>query len=65
MKFEILKDENLNSGNTEEQKSLKYKIQKKDLKLEGGDSICKLKIIFYMFVEIYNDFVKVVEIKFL
>lgn len=53
MKFEILKDENLNSGNTEEQKSLKYiKIQKKDLKLEGGDSICKLKIIFYTFVEI-------------
>lgn len=52
MKFEILKDENLNSGNTEEQKSLKYKIQKKDLKLEWGDSICKLKIIFYTFVEI-------------
>lgn len=52
MKFEILKDENLNSGNTEEQKLLKYKIQKKDLKLEGGDSICKLKIIFNTFVEI-------------
>lgn len=65
MKFEILKDENLNSGNMEEQKLLKYKIQKKDLKLEGGDSICKLKIIFYTFVEIRNDFVKVVEIKFL
>lgn len=52
MKFEILKDENLNSGNMEEQKLLNYKIQKKDLKLEGDDSICKLKIIFYTFVEI-------------
>lgn len=64
MKFEIFKDENLkNSGNNEDKK-LKYKIQEKDLKLEGNESICKLKIIFFMFVEIDNDFVLVVNIKF-
>lgn len=65
MKFEIFKDENLkNSGNKEDKKLLKYKIQEKDSKLEGNESICKLKIIFFIFVEIDNDFVLVVNIKF-
>lgn len=65
MKFEIFKDENLkNSGNKEDKKLLKYKIQEKDWKLEGDESICKLKIIFFTFVEIDNDFVLVVNIKF-
>lgn len=65
MKFEIFKDENLkNSGNKEDKKLLKYKIQEKDSKLEGDESICKLKIIFFTFVEIDDDFVLVVNIKF-
>lgn len=65
MKFEIFKDENLkNSGNKEDKKLLKYKIQEKDSKLEGDESICKLKIIFFTFVEIDIDFVLVVNIKF-
>lgn len=64
MKFEIFKDENLKNSGNKEDKKLKYKIQEKDLKLEGNESICKLKIIFFMFVEIDNDFVLVVNIKF-
>lgn len=64
MKFEIFKDENLKNSGNKEDKKLKYKIQEKDLKLEGNESICKLKIIFFIFVEIDNDFVLVVNIKF-
>lgn len=64
MKFKIFKDENLKNSGNKEDKKLKYKIQEKDSKLEGNESICKLKIIFFMFVEIDNDFVLVVNIKF-
>lgn len=64
MKFEIFKDENLKNSGNKEDKKLKYKIQEKDSKLEGDESICKLKIIFFIFVEIDNDFVLVVNIKF-
>lgn len=63
MKPEISKDENSNSGNTEEQKSSKHKTQKKDSKSEGGDSTCKPKTTIHTSVETQNDLFKVVEIK--
>lgn len=63
MKPETSKDENSNSGNTEEQKSSKHKTQKKDSKSEWGDSTCKPKTTLHTSVETQNDLVQVVEIK--